>query len=284
MPSLEALRFAFKVSRFRFWIYTGGTYVVGFALGASSLEIFFNPWYYAYLFYFFFPANLFIYGVNDLWDEETDRRNPKKDVKEVRLDISHRRSLIIIVLTVLVLSLILMLFQDWMERLLMSSFLLLSYFYSAPPLRFKGVPFLDSASNFLYIMPGIFGYYLASEELPSLLIMLGGFAHVYAMHLFSAIPDIKYDKEAGIRTGAVLLGERRSLALCAIWWSILAAIVIFLAQFHPLSFLSLTYPAFPVALLVFKDLKIERAYWLLPYVNTLLGGLLWISLVWPLIF
>ncbi|MCU0861153.1 MAG: prenyltransferase [Methanomassiliicoccales archaeon] len=280
MAGPAGLGFALRVSRFRFWIYTGGTYVVGFALGASALEDFLDPWYYVYLLYFFFPANLFIYGVNDYWDEETDRRNPKKDGKEMRLTSQQRRSLVLTIYAVLGLSLALMVLEDWTERAILSSFLLLSYFYSAPPLRFKGVPFLDSASNFLYVLPGVFAYYLASGELPGPLLLLGGFAHVYAMHLFSAIPDIEYDRAAGIRTGAVLLGSRASLVLCAFWWSVLAIIAFYLSGGHPLSLLALVYPSFPIALLLLPSLDINRAYWLLPYVNTFLGGVLWVALVW----
>ena len=73
------------ISRFRFWIYTGGTYVVGYALGFSVFADFFRPDYYLYLLYFFIPANIFIYGVNDYWDRETDILNPKKDHKEYRI-------------------------------------------------------------------------------------------------------------------------------------------------------------------------------------------------------
>jgi len=58
--SISLLPLAFTISRFRFWIYTGGTFVLGVALGMENWQIFFSPLYYLYLFYFFFPANLFI--------------------------------------------------------------------------------------------------------------------------------------------------------------------------------------------------------------------------------
>jgi 4-hydroxybenzoate polyprenyltransferase len=61
---MNLFSFSLKVPRPRFWIYTGGTYVVGYALGFTLLGDFFRPEYYLYLLYFFFPANIFIYGVN----------------------------------------------------------------------------------------------------------------------------------------------------------------------------------------------------------------------------
>ena len=70
--------FLIKVIRPRFWLYIFGPYLVGLAAGASSRVDFLR--FDALLFglYFLFPANLLIYGINDIFDFETDRRNPKK--------------------------------------------------------------------------------------------------------------------------------------------------------------------------------------------------------------
>lgn len=271
---LSPLSFAFSISRFRFWIYTGGTYVVGFALGMENWLAFFEPVYYLYLFYFFFPANLLIYGINDYWDEETDRDNPKKAAREHRLAASEHRLLVRLVLLAGVFSAALLVIQDTGARLIFLSFLFLAYFYSARPLRFKEVPLLDFASNMLYIMPGIFGYYLASGRFPPELFIIAGFFHIAAMHLFSAIPDIPYDRAAGIRTSAVWLGERQSLLVCLLFWSCFALLVIALSGYHPLSLLVLVYPLFPAVRLVWPAVSIGTLYWYLPYVNTCLGGLL----------
>lgn len=273
------LKLIFKISRFRFWIYTGGTYVVGYALGFNNISDFFRLGYYVYLIYFFLLANIFIYGVNDYWDKETDKNNPKKEEKEYRVEDQERKSLLRTLFFVGLISLILMAFQDNIERLIFLMFLFLSYFYSAKPLRFKQVPFLDFSSNYLYVMPGIFSYYMISKTLPPSLFLLGAFFHIAAMHIFSAIPDIQYDKEAGITTTPVLIGKRLSLLLCLIFWGILSGIVLVSANFNPLSYLVLIYPVFPLLLLLRKELKIEKLYWYLPYINTTLGGLLFTSLV-----
>jgi lycopene elongase/hydratase (dihydrobisanhydrobacterioruberin-forming) len=276
---MNLLKFIFKISRFRFWIYTGGTYVVGYALGFSVFGDFLRPEYYLYLFYFFFPANIFIYGVNDYWDEETDKLNPKKDEKEYRISIIERKRLLNVIILVTGLSLVLMLFQDNVERIIFAGFLFLSFFYSAKPFRFKEKPFLDFASNYLYIMPGIFAYYLAANAIPPLIYMIGAFLHISAMHIFSAIPDIKYDRDAGIKTTPVFIKAKASLLLCLIFWMGLSFIVIYLTNFFPLSFLVFLYPLFPFLLLIKKDWSIDDLYWYLPYVNTILGGLLFTSLV-----
>lgn len=273
------LRFVFRISRFRFWIYTAGTFVVGYALGASSLQDFFRWEYFVFLLYFFFPANVFIYGVNDYYDQETDALNPKKDGMEHRVLETERKVLANVLRSVVVMSAALMLLLDVMGSLIFLGFLLLSYFYSAPPLRFKARPFLDFSSNMLYILPGILAFHLASGDLPPFILVIAGFLHIAAMHLFSAIPDIECDRHAGITTTAVLLGRRTSLLLCLLFWSGLAIIAMHLSGFHYLSFLALLYPAVPLSLLAFRSWHVERVYWYLPYMNTILGGMLFTVLV-----
>ncbi|WP_369425628.1 prenyltransferase, partial [Methanothrix sp.] len=215
---------------------------------------------------------------NDLWDEETDIRNPKKTEKEHRLSSEERGMLARLLFICAIFSLFLLILQNNRERLVFLLFLFISYFYSARPLRFKEIPILDFASNMLYVMPGIFGYLLASGEFPPFPFIIGGFFHIAAMHLFSAIPDIDYDRGAGIRTSAVFFGRSWSLLICLAFWSCLAALVILLSGFHPVSTLVLLYPLIPAIILVRPSMRIETFYWRLPHINTLLGGLLFVSI------
>ncbi len=267
-----------KLSRFRFWIYAAGPYVIGYSLGASGFADFLKIEYYIYLVYFFIPANILIYGINDYFDTTTDLINPKKDEKELRVMGLERRRVGRLVAYVIALSIGLMLFQDNIARLLFGGFLFLSIFYSAPPLRFKSKPFIDFLSNYLYIMPGVFGYYIASGGFPHWSLLLAGLMHISAMHIFSAIPDVDYDRRAGLKTTPVFLGVNFSLIMTFVFWSVLSYLVITLTNYHPLSFLVIIYPLIPVSVAVFKR-DIERVYWLLPYINTSLGGLLWLGIV-----
>ena len=83
------------------------------------------------------------------------------------------------------------------------------------------------------------------------------------------------------RRGAVGTTWRRlvpagTFVLLLTFWSGLAALVIWLAGLHPLSLLVLIYPAVPLALLLREGLSVDRVYWYLPYVNTSLGGLVFL--------
>jgi len=277
MSSLkEHVDLALRVSRTRFWFYIAGPFTVGCIWGAQRFLYLANIEFFVYMFYYLIPANVFLYGVNDYYDYETDLLNPKKQDKEYLVPEGERRMLRNILIAVGVLSLALLPFQkDNTERLVFSGFLFLSYFYSAKPLRFKAVPFLDSASNILYALPGVFAYIQVTGSLPSTLIIVGAFLHTSAMHLFSAVPDIEFDRQVDLKTTAVLLGEKASLVLCLLLWTGLAAISLVVGGFSAPSYLPLIYPVMVLYLFIMKQ-RAESVYWFYPYINTGLGGLLFL--------
>src|SRR5215203_1505144 len=126
-----------RISRPRFWLYLFGTYLVGLAAGASSTSDFLRLDSILFGLYFLLPANLLIYGINDIFDFETDRLNPKKAEYEmlVRPE-SHRR----LAMWTIVLNLPFLVAAFFVARsalMPLAIFLILSIFYSAPPIRAK---------------------------------------------------------------------------------------------------------------------------------------------------
>jgi len=73
-----------RLSRPRFWLYLAGPVLVGLSFGADAIADLAAPLSLALVAYFLLPANVFLYGVNDVFDADVDRENPKKDEKEVR--------------------------------------------------------------------------------------------------------------------------------------------------------------------------------------------------------
>jgi 4-hydroxybenzoate polyprenyltransferase len=213
------LRFLLKVSRPRFWFYVLGPYLVGLVAGAGELSELVNPIYLLIGLYFTFPANLLIYGVNDIFDYETDRLNAKKDEYETLVEPDSRgRIWIAITVTNLPFAAIFF-FANFAASAAVIGFLFFSVFYSAPPIRAKTKPFLDSAFNILYAMPGLLGYSLLSGEFPPVAIAIAAMCWTAAMHAYSAIPDIDADKEAGISTIATVCGAYGTIAICLVLYA-----------------------------------------------------------------
>ena len=271
--------YVLRMSRPRFWLYLAGPVVVGVAYAASSRWELFAPTAVALFAYFLLPANVFLYGVNDVFDADVDDENPKKDEREVRYR-GDRLVPALVVATGLLGVAFLPLLPPAGDAA-MVAFLLLAVEYSAPPLRFKTTPLLDSVSNGLYVLPGVVAYAALAGEAPPVAAVAGGWLWAMGMHTFSAVPDIEPDRRAGIRTTATVLGEDRTYAYCAGCW--LTAAVVF-GTVHPFFAAVLGgYPLF-VAGIVAADVDVDRAYWWFPAVNTVAGMTLTLAALWVMIY
>ena len=261
---MKGLRRLVKHSRPRFWLYLAGTFATGFAAGAPRGDVFLSFEFFALLFYFLIPANVHLYGVNDVFDTDTDAVNTKKEGREARF--TGDKSFIGAVFYMAVLTCFVIVFLPWKPGLMVAVFFALSTMYSAAPIRLKARPFLDSMSNALYIFPGLTGDVMHGEGLDVFLV-LGLFAWSAAMHLYSAIPDIDADSSVGVTTTAVYLGETRSYALCGVLWTVFAAAMATVNAW--LGLLSLFY----VGMVVYTYLSgdIDTVYWYYPFINGLVG-------------
>lgn len=219
---MPAFRFLINVSRPRFWLYVFGPCLVGLAAGASSRSDFLSVGVVAFAVYFLFPANLLIYGINDIFDFETDKLNPKKQEYETLVHPSEHRGLLLAILITNLPFVIAAFFLNDVARISMIGFLLLSVFYSAPPVRAKAIPLVDSMFNALYLLPGIFGYGLITGDLPPAMAACSAFLWTMAMHAYSAIPDIASDRRAGVETVATFLGKYGTLLFCSICYLVSA--------------------------------------------------------------
>ena len=218
---MRMLRFLLAASRPRFWLYLAGPVLVGVAFGAPSVRAVYSLEAVVLFVYFLLPANSYLYGINDVFDAEIDRRNPKKADREVRFTGEWALPVSVVVSGLLLIPVAVVLppiAWGWLM-----GWLVLATAYSAPPVRFKTTPFLDSLSNGLYILPGAAAFAALSGSNPPLLAVAGGWLWSMAMHTFSAIPDIDPDQEAGIRTTATVLGRPWTEVYCGVLWLAAAA-------------------------------------------------------------
>jgi 4-hydroxybenzoate polyprenyltransferase len=272
--ALPQLQYLLKLSRPRFWPYLAGPVLVGIAGAATTVSELFAPLNFLLFAYFLVPANVQLYGVNDVFDRDIDEVNPKKDDKEVRYGGDKLVPSAVILTSVLGLALLPLLPRVAWPYLL--GYFLLAVEYSAPPFRFKTTPFLDSISNGLYILPGAVAYATVAGAHPPLAALAGGWLWSMAMHTFSAIPDIEPDRKAGIDTTATVLGETRTYAYCGIVWLLAAGVFSF--HSHLIGLLLLAYPA-AVLGIVWSEVPVDRAYWWYPALNTVVGAVLTMGLL-----
>ena len=267
-----------KLSRPRFWFYLAGPVVVGVAYGANTTDQLFAPAAVAMFAYFLVPANVYLYGINDVFDRDVDAENPKKEGREVRF---RGQRFVVTAVVVCGLGLLALVPLVPMESLpWLGAYLLLATEYSAPPFRFKTTPFLDSASNGLYVLPGAAAYVAVAGAQPPLFAVVGAWLWTMGMHTFSAIPDIAPDRDVGIETTATVLGKRRTYAYCAGVWGLSAGC--FLVLDVRMGAVLAVYPAFVTAI-AGSEVTVDRAYWWFPAINTVVGAVLTMSRLWVMV-
>ncbi len=271
MPSFK---FLLKVSRPRFWIYIFGPYLIGLVAGASTRGDLLSPTVLGFAIYFLLPANLLIYGINDIFDFETDKLNPKKQEYEALVRPAQRRGLVTWTILTNLPFVIGAFFLNGVAAVSMAGFILLSVFYSAPPVRAKSIPVVDSMFNALYFLPGVFGYGLMAAELPPATVLIGAFLWTMAMHAYSAIPDIQADTEAGVETVATLLRKEGTLFFCSACY-LLSAIFAFRSLGLFACILGLVYLGLMAASLFTNQTGgVYRIYRYFPVVNSVSGFLI----------
>ena len=207
----------FHISRPVLWINTVGPAVVGVWLTGDLWRWEATP----LLVWLTLPFNLLIYGVNDVFDQETDAKNSRKGTLEGAKIRPGEVTLIwrgvLATNTPFLLYFLLFLPAGALFWILLYAAIFIGY--SAAPPRFKARPFLDSLSNAAYAFPLIFAP-LALEEQIVWAAALGLMAWSAAKHTFDAVQDIEEDRKVGISTTAVRLGVSGVVYWSGAWWLI----------------------------------------------------------------
>ena len=278
-PSFSRKRLL-SISRPRFWIYVLGPFLIGMiAAGDPRLWTASTALLMLLLFVFFtFPSNLLIYGVNDIFDYETDKLNPKKQDYEGLIVPHEQKKLWKIIALWNIPFLFLVLLLPGMAWIAFLVFVFTSLFYSATPIRAKAKPPLDIIfSSTIYISPAVIAFFATGNQDISWLAILGGFLWASAMQTYSAVPDIKADTDGGVATLATVLGQKAALWFCFLAYAAAAYI-----GFLHIGVIALILGAFYlvlVAMTLRKPNKSFEIYKKFPIVNTVLGMILFFILV-----
>jgi 4-hydroxybenzoate polyprenyltransferase len=170
------------------------------------------------------PFNLLIYGVNDIFDQETDAKNPRKGSLEgARIDHSEVRPVVLgVILTNTPFLIYSLLFVPFSAVAWMLLYTLVFVGYSVPPVRFKARSYLDSLSNAAYAFPLVFVPLALGKE-PVWSAALGLMAWSAAKHTFDAVQDVDEDRRASITTTAVRLGPGGVVLWSGAFWALATA-------------------------------------------------------------
>lgn len=235
------------------WVNTAAPFFVGYVISASTI----NLQAIIGTIYFTFFYNFLMYGVNDIFDYESDLKNPRKNSIEGGLvDKSKHKTLFILILASNLPFLIYMgITGNLLSNILLLLIVFFAFSYSAKPFRFKEVPILDSINSSLhFVMPFVFGFvYASSANLPWPAVV-AFFLWGAASQALGAIQDIKPDREAGIDSIATKLGAKFTNNYSLILYSLCVLIVmVFYAPWGILAGLFLS--IYPINVLFFRKFK-----------------------------
>jgi 4-hydroxybenzoate polyprenyltransferase len=191
------------------WVNTAFPFAAGYLMTTHRVDLTFIIG----TLFFLIPYNVAMYGINDVFDYESDMRNPRKGgVEGAVLDRRlHRLTLWVALVTNLPFLVFLVIVGSPLSWLVLAVSMFAVVAYSVKGLRFKEVPFLDSiTSSTHFVSPAIYGLVLAGAVFtPALwLILAAYFLWGIASHAFGAIQDIQADREGGLASVATVMGAR----------------------------------------------------------------------------
>ncbi|WP_411719750.1 prenyltransferase [Mycetocola sp.] len=243
------------------WINTAFPFAAAYLLTTGSIDL-------ALIvgtIFFLVPYNLAMYGINDVFDYESDLANPRKGgVEGAVLDRSlHRWTLLAAAVICIPFVVVLVLLGNPASWLVLAISLVAVVAYSAPGLRFKERPFLDSAtSSTHFVSPAVYGLVLAgATPAPGLFALLAAFfLWGMASHAFGAVQDILPDREGGIASIATVMGAATTVRLALGAWTTAGLLMLFTEWPGPLgALLALPYVVAVLPYRSLPDADSERA-------------------------
>lgn len=289
---LEGLKKLFWISRPISWPNTSYPFAVGLIVVYGSIP---NGLLLVTLIigtiYFLAPYNLLMYGVNDVFDYESDIKNPRKGgvegMKESRA--FHPTIMKAAVASNIPFLLYLFIVSPWPARFVLALSVFAVVAYSLKGLRFKEVPFLDSiTSSFHFVSPLLFALTLVGFPSGAWPWVAAFFFWGIASHALGAIQDIIPDREGRLQSIATVLGARATLYFVLVLYA--AATLLVALQgitYRPLTIAAGLYVLNCLPLTAVTDATSARAntawrrfLWL----NYLVGAIVTMVILWQLFY
>jgi lycopene elongase/hydratase (dihydrobisanhydrobacterioruberin-forming) len=224
-----------------------------------------------------FLAPILVFGINDVFDHETDKLNPRKATKlldEITIKRNHKTIIFgsIAVSILLILSSFLTL--NFNNLVFMSIALSVAWLYSTPPIQLKTKPLGDIFSNILGLLSiaglgASFGsLYTLFQIIPPERIV-GIILALIMASLIAGLADFNSDQATGQTTTAVFIGKKMTAIL-----GLLATLPLGLINFQEAGYLKISIFAIILAYLpllwLYKNSKIvSLVYFIITLITVL---------------
>ncbi|MBP9738338.1 prenyltransferase [Candidatus Saccharibacteria bacterium] len=179
--------------------------------------------------YFLFPYNALMYGINDVFDYESDILNPRKGgVEGAKLKKKYHSFVIKGAVLLNLPFLIFLILQGSLQSSLVLTFVVFMVVaYSAKGLRFKEKAFLDSVTSSIHFVgPAVYALSLTGWQDAYTPYVFAFFLWGMASHAFGAVQDILFDKEAGIGSIATVIGARWTVRLSVLLYALSGVLLV----------------------------------------------------------
>lgn len=201
---MQSLILLLKVSRPLGWVVAPLVFVIGLYYSNSNLGLISI----IQIVLLSFPFSIILYGINDIYDLDSDKLNPRKELHDFTESekILIKRASLLVSMLLIASSLVTLNISNLISIILLVS---IAYYYSAPPVRLKEMPPLDSISNgLLFFLAFSLGYSFGNDiwNIPLKIYFVA--ICVMGIHSFGAVMDYSVDKAAGHKTIAGVFGKR----------------------------------------------------------------------------
>lgn len=208
----DKLKKLLLISRPISWPNTAYPFAATYLVAGGTVD----PTFFVATLYFLIPYNLLMYGINDVFDYESDIVNPRKGGMEGAKEQRAFHPVIIwsAVLSNLPFIIFLLAIGSPAANVVLATVVFFVLAYSIAGLRFKEVPVLDSiTSSIHFVGPMVYAMTLTGFHAAYLPFIVAFFLWGAASHAFGAVQDILPDRAGNLASIATVLGAKPTVRI-----------------------------------------------------------------------
>ena len=216
----------FWISRPISWPNTAYPYAAGYLLSGGG----FDAVFWIGTIFFLIPYNLLMYGINDVFDYESDIKNPRKGgIEGMREQRAFHPTIVKASIAITVPFLVaLFVLGSLVSSLILVMVVFMVIAYSAAHLRFKERPVLDSiTSSCHFVGPLVFALAIMAFPSSAWVYVIAFFLWGMASHAFGAVQDIVPDRQGKLASIATVFGASRTVWFAVVCYTFAAGMVIY---------------------------------------------------------